>query len=330
MTAMIPTSEQTQIIDSVRAFLRVEQPLARLRNNHKPEITAEQWRMATDLGLFGIGLPEEAGGIGQSMFDETLVMRELGRMVTSPSLLATALGVQGAHAAGRMAWRDALLSGERRAHLVVAGRQGRNALCVDRRDTDDDALLFVVWPEGVALLEARQVPFAREVPSFDAAVTLHPVQLDLASAWQAPIGSGLAMRAQLMLAAQLVGLSEEARDLTADYAKTRQQFGVAIGSFQAVKHRCADMAVACEVAWAQVGCAAHALEHGFDNAATAVASAHWLAATAAHACGDSAIQVHGGIGYQAECDVHHFMKRAHLYDLAAGGRSAQAGRLAAA
>jgi len=321
MLNMLPTDEQTQIIDSVRGFLRSELPLEQLRNRVAPEVSDSQWRAVAELGIFGMGLAESAGGIDFGATEEILVMRECGRVVATPSFMATILAAHLAHACSQTSWCRALISGERRASLVIAGPDSHAALLVDGRDNN---LLVAIDSSSIALFESGFEPL-RATNSLDESITLQSGRLDRrASACKLPYSSPLWLRASLLLAAQLVGLAEGARDLTVDYAKTRQQFGKPIGAFQAVKHRCADMAMLAEVAWAQTVVAAHALDAGATDAPLQVSCAKLMATTAAHRNGDHAIQVHGGIGYQAECDAHHFMKRSHVYDQAGGNRRHQA------
>jgi alkylation response protein AidB-like acyl-CoA dehydrogenase len=139
----------------------------------------------------------------------------------------------------------------------------------------------------------------------------------------------LALRAEVLLAAALAGLAEHACDLTVDYVKIRQQFGKRIGSFQAVKHRCADMTVAWRASWCQTSLASLKVEAGMQDATFHAAVAKLTAARAAHDNGRAAIQMHGGIGFQSECDVHWFMKRAHLYDQVGGSMTCLARRVIA-
>jgi alkylation response protein AidB-like acyl-CoA dehydrogenase len=116
----------------------------------------------------------------------------------------------------------------------------------------------------------------------------------------------------------LCGVGEEARDQAARYAKERFQFGRAIGVFQAVKHRCADMAVRSEAAWSQTVYAALALRDGHADAGLHVSSAKVLATDAAIENASSNVQVHGGYGFTTEFDAHLLVKRAHVLDRMAG------------
>ena len=133
--------------------------------------------------------------------------------------------------------------------------------------------------------------------------------------------------ADLLLAARMVGLAGHACDLAVEYAKVREQFGQPIGSFQAVKHHCADMGVRTRLSWYQTNLACLKLQANAEDAPLQVASAKLLAAQAARENGRTGIQVHGGIGYQSECDAHWFVKRAYIYDQAGGNMAIQAKRV---
>jgi alkylation response protein AidB-like acyl-CoA dehydrogenase len=145
--------------------------------------------------------------------------------------------------------------------------------------------------------------------------------------WIPAATAPIALRAQVLLAARLIGLAEHACDLTVEYAKVRQQFGKPIGSFQAVKHRCADMVLRARLAWHQTALAGLKVQAAARDAALHAAAAKLIAAQAAHENARAAIQLHGAIGFQSECDVHWFMKRAHLYDQIGGGMQVQARRV---
>jgi hypothetical protein len=124
----------------------------------------------------------------------------------------------------------------------------------------------------------------------------------------------LRRRAELLLAAQLLGLAEGALDVAADYAKLRHQFGQPIGSFQAIKHRCADMKVRVQVLGALVLMAALSEHEGRSDAAAQIAAARLLASRYALENAAAGIQIHGAMGFTAECDAHLFLLRAHLLE----------------
>ena len=122
----------------------------------------------------------------------------------------------------------------------------------------------------------------------------------------------LAGIADLLVSAQLLGVAQAALALAVSYAKLREQFGRPIGSFQAIKHHCADMAVRVELLSAQLDMAAIAARDGRDDATFQIAALRRLAPKAALANARRAIQIHGGIGFSAEADPHQLLKHAHM------------------
>jgi alkylation response protein AidB-like acyl-CoA dehydrogenase len=127
----------------------------------------------------------------------------------------------------------------------------------------------------------------------------------------------------------LVGIAEATRDMATAYAKTREQFGKPIGVNQAIKHRCADMAVAADAAVNQLLFAALSVQEERPDADFQVAAARVVADQAALTNARHNVQVHGGMGFTAECDAHLYVKRAHLLGRTFGGlRGAQADLLA--
>jgi alkylation response protein AidB-like acyl-CoA dehydrogenase len=121
-------------------------------------------------------------------------------------------------------------------------------------------------------------------------------------------------RALLLLSAFAVGIAEATRDMAVEYAKIREQFGRPIGSFQAIKHICADMAIRCEAAVCQTAFASLVLAEGRDGLAFHTTSSKLVAAASAVKNASQNIQVHGAIGFTAEADPHLFLKRAHVIE----------------
>jgi alkylation response protein AidB-like acyl-CoA dehydrogenase len=130
-------------------------------------------------------------------------------------------------------------------------------------------------------------------------------------------------RAVLLSAAMLAGIASAACDLAVEYAKTRRQFGQPIGAFQAIKHRCADMALRAFAAQAQVRMAAVSAADRLRNPPFQVAAAARSAIIAARTNCASAIQVHGGLGFTVECAAHLYLKRSHLLSELIGGAERQ-------
>jgi alkylation response protein AidB-like acyl-CoA dehydrogenase len=136
------------------------------------------------------------------------------------------------------------------------------------------------------------------------------------------------LRLRLIDAASLAGICQTALDMAVAYAGIRTQFGRVIGSFQAVKHHCANMAIAARCARDQTGFAAVALDEGRDEAALQVECALFVAASSALENAASNIQIHGGIGFSDEADPHLCLKRAQLLIAIAGGLEASGERIA--
>lgn len=315
---MLPNSEQQQIIDSVRGYLANQFPLERLRDGAGVDFQVARWAGAAELGLFGMSLSEEAGGAGYGLVEELLLHREAGRVLFSPALLAQALAARLLAEAGEPA--DALIGGEQRVGVLapIGSAEVGQTLCGDFHLIDaQGARWLLVWSmQGTALLDTAQVSGC-DVGSLDETLQVQRVSLDGLASSHFVAGAGIAKRARILLAAQLVGIAEAARDMACEYAKLREQFGQPIGAFQAIKHRCADMAVRCEAAWFQSVFAALSAEDAAQGAAALL-----LASEAANENAAANIQIHGGMGYTAECVAHHLVKRARVIERLAGGGAA--------
>ena len=333
MWDLLLNEDETLIADSVREFLQREFPVERLRPG-APDCDLDKVRAGMlEMGWFGVGLPESVGGAELRLVEEMLIQRECGRFLVSPSVLATVLGAHVAHHAGDDALAGALVSGEAAAALATPSQPGAPAdsesvYAFDWNGRDP----LLCWNEtGMGLFDAEALAQAKQEECLDEAVSLHAGLLALGRPrhWIPAEQAPLVQRAQVLLAANLVGLAGHACDLAVAYAREREQFGKPIGTFQAVKHRCADMGVRVRLAWYQTCLACLKVEAAAPDAPLQVASAKLVAAQAAHENGRAAIQVHGGIGFQSECDVHWFMKRAHVYDQVGGDVRVQARRVVA-
>lgn len=323
MWDLILSEQQAMILDEVRAFVGRELPLERLRPNAPAHEVAQVLGSIAELGWLGLGLPEEAGGAGLGLIEEVLVQRECGRHLASPSILASVLAAHLAHTAADSALAEALVAGKTSPALAVAQAAEQETTparlyALDWRPGDP---LLLFGEQGMELLAPEALADAHADQSLDDSVTLTSGVLSRrrslcrVEAQKAP----LFLRAQLLLAARLTGLAEQACEMTVAYAKVREQFGKPIGSFQAVKHRCADMAVRAHLAWQHTALASLKVEAAAPDARLQAAAAELNAVCAAHENGRAAIQLHGGIGFQSECDVHWLVKRAHVYDQLGGG-----------
>lgn len=331
MLDLLVNEEEAMIAASVRDYFSSEFPVERLRPNTKPLDVSSIRRGMYELGWFSIGLPEAAGGAGLGLVEEMLVQRECGRFLASPSELAVVLAAHCAFHAGDLELAGQLVSGQTRVALAFAavGDGSGKAISAQVLDWDDGDLLLFWNEQGMGLFGASALSSLEPDSCIDESVGMHSMMLDLAKSlhWVEAAKVPLHRTAEVLLAARMVGLAEHACDLTVEYARMREQFKQPIGAFQAVKHRCADMGVRWRLAWYQTSHAALTVQADASDADLNAASAKLVAAQAAHENGRAAIQMHGGIGFQAECDVHWFMKRAHLYDQIGGAVRVQARRI---
>lgn len=328
MYDLLLNEDETMIVDSVREFLGKELSLERLRSHATPLDHAAVWREMSALGWLGIGLPESVGGSGLGIVEEILIQRECARCLVTPNVLATVLAGHVAMIADDEDAAFRLVRGETMASLGIAtsddapgGRQTISML-----DWDGTGPVVSWTEEGMGLFDSSAVAALESADCLDESVTLNTghVTLEDQIRFVSADAQPLRLRADILIAAALVGLAANACDLAVEYAKLREQFGRPIGSFQAIKHRCADMAVRQRLAWYQTCLAALKYRVGADDVGLQVASAFLLASEAARANGRACIQIHGGIGFQAECDAHRFLKRALVYDLVGGGEKAHA------
>lgn len=284
------------------------------------------WDALGQMGVLGICVPEAHGGLGMTDEDLVPLLMEVGRAGLPDPVSSTAgvaVGVLRDHAPAGVAaeWLPRIAAGE-----VAVGvgfgpdADGGGAPTVAAAASVDVLMLFdrgevhLVAPSAVDLTPLESVDGARHL----CRVEWNPSDSTLIVGG-AEGGSGDAGfvatnaafdRAALGAAAMLVGLSHRMLDLTVLYASERQQFGVPIGSFQAVKHRLADASLAVEFAGPLVLRAANSVAAGDPDAAAHVSMAKAKASEAAKGAAAAALQVHGAIGYTVECDLHLFMKRA--------------------
>jgi len=311
---LLPTEDQQLVSDSVEAFLRDALPVDRLRDDAgaggAPERAA--WADLAGLGLFGLGLSADQGGVGYGAPEEITVCRLFGRNLVSPSVLATMAAVHLAAEAGDATLTAALADGGKRAAFANLRIQGEGALDVQLIDAEGADLLLLVEADRASLLPAAAVRDLTEVEAIDQTVSLARASLDRAAATASVAGEALPQRVSLMISAYLAGASEAARDMAVEYAKVREQFGQPIGAFQAVKHMCAEMALRSEAAHTQAFYATLVFTTGSAETGYEVACARSLAGRAAVENGKANVQIHGGMGFTQEANAHHYLKRAFV------------------
>ncbi len=323
---LLPSPEQAEIADSAHHFLAAQLPMTAVRASaDRAGVDRDLWARVAGLGWFGLGLDEAAGGVGYGLPEEVLLFREIGRFLAPGPFVATALAARVAAAAGASSTAADILDG--RAVVGLAEAVGSRHRLLDATHAD---LVLGVDGAGSALTERSAWG------DVEVAVGLDPtIELAYAPAPDGPpiaqmAGGVIADRGAVLTAAVLVGTAEATRDMSAQHAKDREQFGRPIGSFQAVKHRCADMAVRCEVTFDLTIYAALLVQAGSPDAALHVAAAKALAGEYAVANAFDNVQNHGGIGVTWEHDAHLFVKRANVAASTFGGRTEQLAAVLAA
>jgi alkylation response protein AidB-like acyl-CoA dehydrogenase len=285
---------------------------------------AELWKLVSgELGLVGIAVPESLGGAGGSFVDAAIVLEESGRALWPVPLLANLVGgaalASGADAAAGLA--ESVATGERSValavstDLTVSGEtiSGSVTHVVDGHRAD---LLVVAAPDALWLVDpTRHFASARGERSLDLTRWLATVHLEDALASRIGDAAASARAVDVLrvaLAVEAVGAARACLDSTVSYLKTREQFGKPIGSFQALAHRAADLAVALESAASTAYYAAWAVADSPDEVAVVAPLAKSVCADAAYRIAAETIQMHGGIGFTWEHDSHLYFKRATL------------------
>jgi alkylation response protein AidB-like acyl-CoA dehydrogenase len=291
-------ADQIALRDAIRELCRGRAPLDKLRATGG-SIDEDLWRALGEAGVFSLRLSEDLGGLGRGVADAVVVFEELGRALIPGPIVATHL------AAG---WIDGAAAGEE-----IVGFLDTSARPLVVEHYDDVDILIAADEEG-RLLEVDWetmdvLPVARPL---DPLTPLHtPLAWEAVSDGKEHSIADWHTTGAVLTAALLVGISDRVTELAVAYAKERKQFGRVIGSFQAVKHLCADMVTRTEVARAAVyaaGCVLDDPPAGEEK--RAAAAAKLLATDAALANGKTAVQVYGGMGFTWEMDVHLYLKRA--------------------
>lgn len=340
-----PTGDQMMIREAARGWLAQHVPATAVRAAMAgvAGFDADLWRMAAhDLGWAGLIVPEAAGGSGLGFVELAILMEEMGRVLYPSPFEATvvlaanvlmALGTD--RYLGRIAAGDltATLAGPNAVGRVHFTRDGNDYILSGRlRHVPDGAragLILVVATGGDGISSVFAVEGeveATALPTMDqtrrqAELVFDELRLP-ADALLGPAGAAVPLaldRARVMLAAWAVGAAERCLEMTVEYTRGRVQFGRPVGSFQAVKHQAADMLVAVETArsaayWA--ACVADETDHNGDAGALAraAAAAKAWAGQAYFDCAATAIQLHGGVGFTWEYDVHLYFKNARAIE----------------
>jgi len=324
------------------------------------------WAGLGEMGFIGVLVSEADGGLGLGHVEAGLILEEMGRNLTASPFLSTSIGAVTALSAGvphlREKWLPRIVASdvvgaiavdETAAHRPAAvnlktGQAGENRfrlngrktfvhnghvadlLIVSARDASDRVALFALdrRTRGITASSERLVD-----SNLYADILFEDVEVDFGCLMAAGEEADKALHQvldalRLGAAAELVGVASEAFERTLLYLKERRQFGVAIGSFQALQHRMAHLYSELEVARAAVLKAQQLTSTGDSHASTAVAVAKATAEMAATLAVQEAVQLHGGIGMTDEMDIGLFMKRAKVLSSLYGGADFQIERFA--
>lgn len=320
------TDEQAMIAETAQQFFADRATSAATRAAMAADgIDRALWTAyCNELGLGGVALAEAHGGAGLGMVEQAIVAEAAGAQVAALPMLGLAMTSQAIAAGGsaeqRNQWLGLLLAGET---IAAYAHDAGIAAVGDRLNGSvgfvahgGAAGLFIVsnndgvWivpadAPGVTVTRLTTMDQTRPYARVDLANVAGDPLADPAAALAAAHPTGF-----IIAAAEALGGAQACLDRTVAYSRERVQFGRPIGSFQAYKHRLADMMVDIEQARSAVYWAACAVDEGSDEAALALHAAKSFAADAYFKCASDMIQLHGGIGFTWEHDAHLFFKRA--------------------
>lgn len=329
---LMQSEDQDAIQDAVRTFLEGELPSSKIRalfDQESIDGLDTIWRSAGELGFFGLAVAEDQGGAGFALTEEMVLFNELGRALAPGPWLGSVLG---ARAIEDPTLRASILSGDRPCAFAQVG--GDDSIEVSPTTVSGTLaqVADVEWSQGLLLDEGERWLLVDRDPSWSVIrlESLDPTRrlfrLDLNGAACREVAAGeeaarLRRVATVLLCAEAVGGIQRTVDMSVEYCKVRTQFDKPIGSFQAVKHRCADMAARAEVARAATIYAAVCVRDRLEDEERQVAVAKLLCADAYLQNSADNIQNHGGMGFTWECDAHLYMKRAHGFEQTLGSRA---------
>jgi alkylation response protein AidB-like acyl-CoA dehydrogenase len=348
------SESQEFLKDSARKFFAGECPSAEMRRLMETDTAydAALWSKLTDQGYTGIIFPEEYGGVGLGKVELMLLMEETGRaLLPGPFFSTVVLAGSVLNAVATPVHKKQYLApicgGEVRSTVALVENSANwdpravelsasnGKLTGEKFFVSDAAIadfLIVVARDGVFVVDskARGLKIS-PMHGMDLTRKLYVVGFSNTPAEKIGSTSDLARAFDITtvaLAAELVGGMQRTLDITVEYAKTRKQFGKPIGMFQAVQHQCADMYLETESSRSAVYYAGWALEENSPDASTAVSIAKMYASDAARTVGNRGIQIHGGMGFTWENDLHLYYRRAKASETAFGDATFHRERIA--
>lgn len=353
------SEEQEEFRRYVRAWLSEHAPIGRTRSILEAEhgFDRGQWASMAEMGWQAMAIPEKYGGAGFGLLDLVILFEEQGRaLLCGPffptvALVATAL-IEAGSEDQKAAWLPRIASGEITAAMAgiesdgITAREDGSHWVLDGVDrlvvnghTADLLVVAATTGEGRALflIDAELVKRSRN-ETLDVTRPLATVRLDRVRVGAEALLDGDGETAiekvtavgVVALAAEQVGVARRCLEMAVSYAKDRHQFGRPIGSFQAIKHKCADMLMAVETARVAAMYAAWTMADGAEEWSRAVSLAKTVCSEAAMSCASENIQIHGGIGFTWEHDAHLFFRRAKGSEMMLGDPANHRRRLAEA
>jgi alkylation response protein AidB-like acyl-CoA dehydrogenase len=352
------SEEQEEFRQAVRSTLATEAPSGYVRSMIEDPVgvTGELWATMADLGWLGVLVPEVAGGLGLGLLDVVVLQEELGKLPFPGPFLSSAVAATSASV--RLGLGDLLpdlAAGRRRGTVAVEeigpGDPLRGVRAVAKPDGDswvlsgtkplvldgagaDWALVVAEDGEGLGTFLLEE-PAGEVVPGLDVTRKVARLALDGRRAVRVgPSGDQSAVWRRVVddvdvaICAELVGTAERALELAVEYAKVRVQFDRPIATFQAIKHKAADMLHHLELARVGTHYAAWASDTETDDRERVAAMAKAYAGEAAVAVTAESIQIHGGVGFTWDVDCHLLYRRAKQDDLLFGAQGWQRQRLA--
>lgn len=325
------SEDQLLFQESVRDFLTNEVTTESIRASWETDSGRSDalWAQLTELGLVGMTVPEAYGGLGMNELDFVLLAIEAGYVALPEPLVDTVLVAvpllnELSDETFKAEWLSKIAAGEAKvavgleSNLLVCDAHIADLLLLQRGDE-----IHALTPDQVSLTYNESVDPSRKLYQVEWTPSADTCVANAAALVQSSFDRGA-----LGAAAQCLGLTQRMIDLCVAYTAERNQFGKPIGSFQAVKHRMANVAVALEYAKAPVYRAAYAVANQLSTASTNVSHAKLVSTEAALAGAKNGIQVHGAMGYTWEVDMHIFMKRAWALNNSWGDRALHKARVA--
>jgi alkylation response protein AidB-like acyl-CoA dehydrogenase len=348
-------SESQQILkDTARKFFAGESPIAAVRKAMETDTAydAALWTKLAEQGFTGIITPEEYGGMGLGKVELVLLLEEAGyALLPGPFFSTVALAGSVIDACAtpeqKKKYLERIAAGQARATVALVEAAGSwdpaglkisaaggklNGTKLFVTDAAVADFIVVVARDGVFVVEAKAPGLHIDpMKGMDLARKIYAVEFKNTPAERLGDPSGLAKAldvATAALCAEMTGGMQRTLELTVAYAKTRKQFGKPIGIFQAVQHFCADMYLETESSRSATYYAAWALEENVPDAAAAVSVAKIYASDASRNVGNRGIQVHGGMGFTWENDIHLYYRRAKASETMLGDAAFHRERIA--